>query len=164
MRWCVTRFRWLDHQLQPRRSTLMEAKPLLLVEQHPNDGIFRLWSVKYFLCIAHGDGMWVGIHEFIVQTKLVILYHIILFSWWFFLIQICSDVSQTSWFLAATKQLYEWSSPSVRLSVCHTFLTMFPSSYHHEIFRSYYQWQKWRPCKRSRSEVKDQGHRGQHPT
>ena len=33
-------------------------------------------------------------------------------------------------------------------------LTMFPSSYHHEIFRSYYQWQKWRPCKRSRSKVK----------
>ena len=32
--------------------------------------------------------------------------------------------------------------PSVRLSVCHTFLTMFPSSYHHEIFRSYYQWLK----------------------
>ena len=27
---------------------------------------------------------------------------------------------------------------SVRLSVCHTFLTMFPSSYHHEIFRSYH--------------------------
>ena len=44
--------------------------------------------------------------------------------------------------------------PSVRPSVCHTFLTMFPSSYHHEIFRSYYQWQKWRPCKRSRSKVK----------
>ena len=32
--------------------------------------------------------------------------------------------------------------PSVCLSVCHTFLTMFPSSYHHEIFRSYYQWPK----------------------
>ena len=36
--------------------------------------------------------------------------------------------------------------PSVRLSVCpsvcHTFLTMFPSLYHHEIFRSYYQWPK----------------------
>ena len=41
--------------------------------------------------------------------------------------------------------------PSVCLSVRHTFFTMFPSSYHHEIFRSYYQWQKWRPCKRSRS-------------
>ena len=38
---------------------------------------------------------------------------------------------------------------SVRLSVRPTFLTMFPSSYHHEIFRSYYQWQKWCPCKRS---------------
>ena len=29
--------------------------------------------------------------------------------------------------------------PSVCPSVCHTFLTMFPSSYHHDIFRSYYQ-------------------------
>ena len=41
--------------------------------------------------------------------------------------------------LAATKQLYEWYFLSVCLSVCpsvcHTFLTMFPSSYHHEIFR-----------------------------
>ena len=42
-------------------------------------------------------------------------------------------------------------SVSVRLSVRHTFLTMFPSSYHHKIF---YQWQKWCPCKRSRSKVK----------
>ena len=71
-------------------------------------------------------------------------------------------------FLAATKQLYKWYFPSVRLSVClsvrHTFLTMFPSSYHHEIFRTYYQWQKWRPCKRPRSEVKGQGHRGHNPT
>ena len=53
-------------------------------------------------------------------------------------------------FLAATKQLYKWYfpsvCPSVRLSVCpsvcHTFLTMFPSLYHHEIFRSYDQWPK----------------------
>ena len=51
-----------------------------------------------------------------------------------------------SQFLAATKQLYEWYflsvclsvCPSVRLSVRHTFLTMFPSSYRHEIFRSYH--------------------------
>ena len=92
-------------------------------------------------------------------------------------------INNMIFFLAATKQLYEWFSPSVRHgswdqilrrrpsvclsvcpSVCHTFLTMFPSSYHHEIFRSYYQWQKWRPCKRSRSEVKGQGHRGHNPT
>ena len=57
-------------------------------------------------------------------------------------------------FLAATKQLYDWFSPSVCLSVRHTFFTMFPSLYHHEIFRSYHQWQKWRPCKRSRSKFK----------
>ena len=47
---------------------------------------------------------------------------------------------------------------SVRLSVClsvrHTFFTMFPSSYHQEIIRSYYHGQKWCPCKRSMSEVK----------
>ena len=36
---------------------------------------------------------------------------------------------------------------------------MLPSSYHHGIFRNDYQWQKWCPCKRSRSEVKGQGHR-----
>ena len=39
----------------------------------------------------------------------------------------------------STKQLYEWYflsvCPSVRLSVCHTFFTMFPSSYGHEMFR-----------------------------
>ena len=44
---------------------------------------------------------------------------------------------------------------SVCLSVRPSYLlTMFPSSYHHEIFRSYYIWQKWRPYKRSRSKVK----------
>ena len=83
-----------------------------------------------------------------------------------------SQSLEASRFLAATKQLNEWFSPSVCLSVClsvrpsvrHTFLTIFPSSYHHEIFRSYYQWQKWRPYKRSRSEVKGQGHRGHNPT
>ena len=57
-----------------------------------------------------------------------------------------------------TKQLYKWYfpsvRPSVRPSVCHTFFTMFPSSYHHEIFRSYYHGQEWCPCKRSRSKVK----------
>ena len=36
-------------------------------------------------------------------------------------------------FLATTKQLYEWYSPSVRPSVYHIFFTMFPSSYHHEL-------------------------------
>ena len=44
--------------------------------------------------------------------------------------------------------------PSVRPPVCDTFFTMFQSMYHHEIFRSYYNWQKWCPCKRSRSKVK----------
>ena len=32
--------------------------------------------------------------------------------------------------------------------------TMFPSSYQHEIFRSYYHRLTWCPCKRSRSKVK----------
>ena len=95
---------------------------------------------------------------------------------WLDLVIAFDDISPSNYyqgpFLAATKQLYKWYfpsvclsvRPSVRLSVCHTFLTMFPSSYHHEIFRSYHHGQKWCPCKRSRSEVKGQGHRGQHPT
>ena len=44
------------------------------------------------------------------------------------------NFNRNTQFLAATKQLYDWFSPSVRpsvrLSVCHTFFTMFPSSYH----------------------------------
>ena len=44
------------------------------------------------------------------------------------------------WTKVATR--HRFVGPSVRLSVCpsvcHTFLTMFSSSYHHEIFRSYY--------------------------
>ena len=68
-------------------------------------------------------------------------------------------------FLAATKQLYEWFSPSVCLSVClwrlFHYVLIIVSSWN---FQDYYQWQKWCPCKRSRSEVKGQGHRGQNPT
>ena len=53
-------------------------------------------------------------------------------------------------------------SPSVRpppVCLSDSFFTMFLSSYHHEIFRSYYQWLKWSTCIRSMSEVKGQGHR-----
>ena len=57
-------------------------------------------------------------------------------------LSVCPSVPVT--FLAATKQLYEWYLvfpvyPSVCPSVRHTFLTMFLSSYHHEIFRKYHQ-------------------------
>ena len=76
-----------------------------------------------------------GLHRFLAATKQF-------YEWYFPSIRL--SVCHT--FLAATKQLYKWYFPSVRLSVCpsvcHTFLTMFPSSYHHEIFRSYYQWPK----------------------
>ena len=37
---------------------------------------------------------------------------------------------------------------------------MFLSSYHHENFRGYYHWQKWCPQKRSKSDVKVQGYKG----
>ena len=63
--------------------------------------------------------------------------------------------------LAATKQLYKWFSSSVCPSHLFDYV---PSLYHHDIFRSYYQWQKWWPCTRSRSEVKGQGHRDHNPT
>ena len=65
-------------------------------------------------------------------------------------------------FLAALRKLLS-IRPSVCPSACQTFLTMFLSSYRPEIFRSYYHCQTWCPCKRSRSEVKVQGHRGHDP-
>ena len=56
----------------------------------------------------------------------------------------------TSVILAVIKQLYKRFSapvhlsvrPSICLSVCHTFLTMYLSSYRHDIFRSDYHWQE----------------------
>ena len=72
--------------------------------------------------------------------------------------------------LAVTKQLYEWSCPSVHPSichfvcpsihpsVCHTLFTMFLKSFHHEMFRDHYSWQKWCPCHRPRLDFKGQGH------
>ena len=76
-------------------------------------------------------------HDYILSTVYSIYINLVL--------ALLSHIS-TPRFLAATKQLYEWYflsvcpsvRLSVRLSVCHTFLTMFPSSYHHEIFRSYH--------------------------
>ena len=64
-------------------------------------------------------------------------------------------VYQTCRFLAETKQLYEWFSPPVCLSLrqSHLLLTMFLSLYHHEIFRSDYYWQRWCTCKRSKVKV-----------
>ena len=46
-----------------------------------------------------------------------------------------------------------WMVQSLCLSVCHTFLAMIPSSYHHEIFRSYFT------NDRSGVHAKDQGPR-----
>ena len=68
----------------------------------------------------------------------------------------CNEVSANILFsfLAATKQLYEWFSLSVCLSVAPFPPCSHHRIYHHEIFGSYYQWQKWCPCKRSRSKVK----------
>ena len=59
-------------------------------------------------------------------------------------------------------------SPSVRLPVCLSVcpwhvLHYVPVIVSSQIFRSYFHWQKWCPCIRSRSEVKCQGHRGQNP-
>ena len=87
----------------------------------------------------------------------------ILCYWWSLNLHLCifSCDQAAIWLVQSVRPSVR---PSVCLSVRHTFFTMFPSSYHHEIFRSYYHGQKWCPCKRSMSEVKGQGHRGQHPT
>ena len=53
-----------------------------------------------------------------------------------------------------TKRLHVWFSPSVHLSGRHIFFPIIISLWN---FRSFCQWQKWCPYKRSRSEVKGQG-------
>ena len=75
------------------------------------------------------------------------------------------DLVSILFFLAATKQLIEHFCLSVSLSVPKS-VTPFSLYSHHRIIMklSYYQWQKWCPYKRSRSEAKGQGHRGQDPT
>ena len=89
--------------------------------------------------------------------KLAVVYLSVL-EWWHAdnILQVIID-----WFLLFFSSRNGSVRPSVRPSVRHTFFTMFSSSYHHEIFRSYYHGQMWYPCKRSRSEVKFQGHTGQ---
>ena len=71
------------------------------------------------------------------RTEIPVLIH-----WWLWFHKAWSSIEEVTYcFLAATKQLFEWFSPFVCLSVClsvrpslrHTFLTMFPSLYHHEI-------------------------------
>ena len=52
---------------------------------------------------------------------------------------------------------------SVRLSVCHTLFIMFLWSYHHKIFRSYYQ-HLTEVMSMQKIKVKGQGHRGHNPT
>ena len=67
-------------------------------------------------------------------------------------------------FLAATKQLYEWYflsiCPSVRLSHLFDYVPIIVSSWN---FQELSHWTRVRSCKRSRSEVKGQGHRGHDP-
>ena len=50
---------------------------------------------------------------------------------------------------------------SVHLSACDTFFNNVPVIVTSWNFRNNYHWQKWCPCKRSRLEVKFQGHGGQ---
>ena len=79
--------------------------------------------------------------------------------------RIVHNISESSYTHFSCNQAALWMVQSVCPSVClpvrHTFYAMFPSSYHYEILKIYYLWQKWCWCKRSRSEVKGQGHRSQ---
>ena len=59
-------------------------------------------------------------------------------------------LSHSDFCIFSFNQAALWLVQSVRLSVTPFSLC----SHHHEIFRSYYHWQKWCPCKRSRSKVK----------
>ena len=121
----------------------------------------NMFGIYYLIC--HGDFL-----KMLINDMISYITHIsgsfVLLAYLFYK---CCKYYYRAWcnpiFLAATKQLYKWYfpsvcpsvRPSVCPSVCHTFLTMFPSSYHHEIFRSYYQL----PKVRSVQKVKVRGQR-----
>ena len=130
----------------------MDLCPFLWSMPWSNDTYILHYSYEdrfdIILLLATGDTIITNLLWFLWNKNGLIIHKTCICSWY--------------QFLAATKQLYKWYfpsvclsvRPSVCLSVCHTFFTMFPSSYHHEIFRSYYHGQKWCPRKRSRSKVK----------
>ena len=81
------------------------------------------------------------------------------FACWCILTTFRTDLMNHSLLIFSCDQAALWmvqrwpaGQPSVRLS--HLFLIMFPWSYHHGIFRNYYQWHKWCPSERSGSEIK----------
>ena len=105
----------------------------------PCKGNISLWAEYHALLIRHypfssAVYLYCGIIEFRIEHKHEL--------------EISTDIEDMifSCDQAALQMVFASVCPSVRLSVrlsvCHTFLTMFPSSYHHEIFRSYYQWPK----------------------
>ena len=89
--------------------------------------------------------------------------------WMVFSFRLSVRLSVCHTFLAATKQLNEWYFPSVRPSVClsvcllHLFdyVPMIVSSWN---FQEFLPMTDGTSIKWSRSEVKGQGHRSQHPT
>ena len=91
-------------------------------------------------------------------------------------LSVCKSLSESAWMWVCYYYCFSYDQAalrtvqsvclsvhlSVRPSVCrHTVLTMFLSSYHHVIVRNNLHWQKWCSCKRLRSDVKSQCHRGQ---
>ena len=71
---------------------------------------------------------------------------------WGYCVPVCAVTIHVYESLAVTKQLYEWFSPSVCLSVsfCLT-ITPFSLCSHYHIMKF---WQQWGPCKRPRWKVK----------
>ena len=88
-------------------------------------------------------------------------------QWWLEIIVIHPSAIFRENVLDMLTKFISWSfldtikNTSVLLVVCPsvTHFSVFLTSYHHEIFSSYYHWQKRCPCKRSRSDVKGQGYR-----
>ena len=170
--WCT----WLAH-------TLCKVwHEIIKIVEHSLD--FHLGSCKHFDEVENVSGIsfffdWYRILFWNFEICIISLFS---FGWWYtlmknkHLISLYLDLKKNGqhfadnifkWIFLLKKLLSVFLSASVFLSVClclsvcacHTFFTMFPSWYHHEIFRSDYQWQKWCLCKSSgqRSKVKVTG-------
>ena len=112
----------------------------------------RRWSRRTVVEVSGGgeELRGRGEEECIMQFRSIILIRVVRENFWMWKVREFCDECPRYFFScdqAALRTLI------FRLSVCHTFLTMFRSSHHPEIFMSYYHWWRWCPCKRSKVKV-----------
>ena len=125
--------------------------------------MFRCWTKNLIIIYIASHYQWISWCHYIKTLSILLTFcavicDALMFMWNHF--NVCVQCA------GLEIDLFSCDQATLRtlISVCPSIrFTMFLSSLHHEIFWSYWQWQKWHPCNWSRSEVKGQGHKRSKP-